>query len=266
MRRGNERETLVGGTGAEQRCGGERREVGGGEELLGDRRSVVGGVGRVIRGGVVVVHEAHEPGVLETVRLGRAGRHEHALVELGGGLEPDAVAARRPLEQPRRRARHIASGVLLGLELLELVAQLLRREAGAEAVEHPPDRFRVDVGGQPGERRRVELDVVHRARGRVGTAGIDRDVRVTIDHDRAEADRRAVPLPDLADAEHGPQLVRCEPVLIGCCDRAGVAHRGRLHRVLLRERRAEQRPALLGQLDIWRNPVGEARGMTVEHR
>ena len=79
--------------------------------------AVVGGVRRVVRGGVVVIDETHEAGVLETVRLGGAGRDEDALVELGRGLEPHGVAARRPLEQPRRRAGHVVSCVLLGLEL-----------------------------------------------------------------------------------------------------------------------------------------------------
>ena len=92
-------------------------------------------------------------------------------------------------------------------------------------------------------------------------------VAVAADHDDAEADRRAVALADLADAEHDAQLTGRQPALVGCRHGARVAHRGRLDRELLGERGAEQQPALLGQLDV-RRRAGSARrrGVAVEHR
>ena len=100
-------------------------EVGSLHQFRHDDPAIVGGEGRVVDVGAVVVPETNEAGVLDAVALGGRGREDDALGQLLFGLELDFVVG--PGQHPNP-----LGGVLIFLRHSIRQAELLRLETRRE--------------------------------------------------------------------------------------------------------------------------------------
>src|SRR5580704_11826138 len=83
--------------------GGEGSEIIGAKELGREMAPVVGGVGGEVGGGAVVTDEADHAGVLEAVRLGRAGGDEDPVADVTALPERDLVVVVGNPSEPGHR-------------------------------------------------------------------------------------------------------------------------------------------------------------------
>ena len=185
----------------------------------------------------------------------RRGRREaHAVAALGD--RPEAVAV------VGRRCGGCRAGPRAGQAGVELGAREPRRRAGRAPSRR--SRRRAEAWATPRNTAASRVPASDRARGGERSGVVDRDGAAPVDDAGAEADGRPVALADLrtlitkrsAPAEHAD--------LVGVGDDARVAQRGGLDGVLVGEGRAEQQPALGGELGAGIDAVGDALGVVAE--
>ena len=94
----------------------------------------------------------------------------------------------------------------------------------------------------------MEQGVTRRADHRKGFARVEKDLPVGADQTGAKTDARTMSLADAPKTHHESHGAFRYVRLIGVEDDARIADRGRLERVLVSERGAQQEPALLTQV------------------
>jgi hypothetical protein len=161
-----------------------------------------------------------------------------------------------------------------------LAGDQARVQAGQHRVQvgagEPCGRPPVQDGGdlvavaELGELALEEALLVHRLLVRTGGDDVrwrvDGERAAGTDHPGAEADRGQMALTDATHTEHISQLPLCHSALVGMRDHGRVAQRGALDGVLVREVRADEQPAGLGQLDPRGKAVTDAREVIGEDR
>ena len=247
---GEKSEAFVADGRAVERADGKLAEVARVDHLRQDDVAVVGRVGGHVGGRAVVLDEGHEAGVLDAVHLALRVGEEDFL----GNIQPlgknHGVVRLREQQRPLGGSLHaglVGAGANAADEIHEIThqkprSQTLRGQAHglefhAEFLEFAPEGREIVARGRLGAGL---LDIAR--------DGIEAQVRFGIQDTGAEGDRGNVPFTGGAEAQNHAALARLEAALVGGGEDAGIEERGGFQRVFVREIRAEQNTAWLGEL------------------
>jgi hypothetical protein len=182
--------------------------------------------------------------------------------------EGGAVRARRDGPDLGGDGAGVAPGVALALEHEETGFEIVARERRTQMIEDVRRALPVMAHrAEPGvERGAVEQTGLHRSQRRERLRLVDRHLAVGADGADPEADGRPVPFADAPERQHEPDPAgRCRR-LVGVHDDARVAQGRGLDGELVRERGAEQQPALGAELDVGVEAVADPLGVAAERR
>src|ERR1039458_6255955 len=226
-------------------------------------RRVRGEIGRRC----VRLGEEDEPRVFHAVRFGGHYRPEHAFGDVDVGVEVDAVTARgdRPVMTGNRV--RVVTRVVLRDQDFQSCLKFFEGEHQGQFVKHVrrtlavlTHRLQTCV-----EEVAVEYAIARRTDHWIRLARVERDFPVGTDESAAKTNTRTMTLAHTAKTHHEAPGSFGNARLVGVRHDAGITDCGRLERVLVRERGAEEEPTLLAQVFLRVQPVAHAFGVLTEY-